>query len=101
VANANTAPAKRMRLLICIVPPYAGPAVFRPARRFPADRARELTELRKKPSFLYSQQNVDDPMVHAKFFETDSSWTWYATEESYAPSSRHARRTAQRMLAGG
>src|SRR5712691_4155734 len=42
VANANTAPAKRMRLLICIVPPYAGPAVFRPARRFPADRAREL-----------------------------------------------------------
>src|SRR5712664_2045202 len=34
-----------MRLSICIVPPYAGPAVFRPARRFPADRARKFVHI--------------------------------------------------------
>lgn len=31
---------------------------------------------------LYSQEPVDDPIVHAKFFTPDSSWTWYITEYS-------------------
>jgi hypothetical protein len=29
---------------------------------------------------LYSQENVSDPMVWAKFFHPASSWTWYAIE---------------------
>jgi hypothetical protein len=31
---------------------------------------------------LYSQERVEDPMVHAKLFTPDSSWTWYITEYS-------------------
>lgn len=37
-------------------------------------------ELRAQLPPLYSQENVADPIVHAKFFTPDSSWTWYATE---------------------
>lgn len=37
-------------------------------------------ELRKKLPPLYSQENVEDPIVHAKYFTPDSSWTWYALE---------------------
>lgn len=29
---------------------------------------------------LYSQENVSDPQVVAKFFSPYSNWTWYATE---------------------
>ena len=29
---------------------------------------------------LYSQENVPDPQVVAKFFSPYGSWTWYATE---------------------
>ncbi len=29
---------------------------------------------------LYSQENVSDPTVYAKFFTPDSNWTWFATE---------------------
>jgi len=29
---------------------------------------------------LYSQENVEDPIVRVKFFTPDSNWTWYATE---------------------
>lgn len=29
---------------------------------------------------LYSQEEVEDPMVIAKFFYPDFSWTWYAIE---------------------
>jgi hypothetical protein len=29
---------------------------------------------------LYSQENTEDPIVCAKFFTPDSSWTWYVTE---------------------
>lgn len=29
---------------------------------------------------LYSQEQATDPLVVAKFFYPDSSWTWYATE---------------------
>ena len=40
-------------------------------------------ELRRSLPTLYSQEKVGDPVVHAKFFTPDSSWTWYATEGSY------------------
>ena len=39
-------------------------------------------ELRKALPALYSQEHEADPIVHAKFFTPDSSWTWYATEGS-------------------
>lgn len=29
---------------------------------------------------LYSQQNVDDPMVQVKFTEPTLGWCWYASE---------------------
>ncbi len=35
---------------------------------------------------LYSEENVADPLVRAKFFTPDSSWTWYCLE--YDPSAR-------------
>lgn len=37
-------------------------------------------ELRAGLPPLYAQENVKDPIVHAKFFTPDSSWTWYVTE---------------------
>jgi hypothetical protein len=39
-------------------------------------------ELRASLPPLYSQENVADPIVHAKFFTPDANWTWYATEGS-------------------
>jgi hypothetical protein len=29
---------------------------------------------------LYSQEEVEDPIVHVKFFCPWNNWTWYATE---------------------
>ena len=29
---------------------------------------------------LYSQENVDDPVVHIKYFTPDSGWTWFILE---------------------
>jgi hypothetical protein len=29
---------------------------------------------------LYSQEKVEDPIVHVKFFVPWNNWTWYATE---------------------
>ncbi len=37
-------------------------------------------ELRAKLPRLYGQEGNRDPVVHAKFFTPDSSWTWYVTE---------------------
>ncbi len=37
-------------------------------------------EIRDKLPPLYSQENVEDPIVQVKFFTPDSNWTWYATE---------------------
>jgi hypothetical protein len=37
-------------------------------------------EIRRRLPKLYSQEHVRDPLVQAKFFTPDSSWTWYATE---------------------
>ena len=37
-------------------------------------------DLRTQLPQLYSQEEVDDPKVIAKFFTPDSNWTWYATE---------------------
>ncbi len=37
-------------------------------------------ELRKKIPKLYSQETEKHPLVYAKFFTPDSSWTWYALE---------------------
>ncbi len=37
-------------------------------------------ELRAQLPPLYAQENIPDPIVHAKFFTPDSSWTWYITE---------------------
>jgi hypothetical protein len=37
-------------------------------------------ELRKKIPKLYSQETEKNPLVYAKFFSPDSSWTWYALE---------------------
>jgi hypothetical protein len=39
-------------------------------------------ELRQQLPPLYSQENEPDPIVHAKFFTPDSSWTWWVTEGS-------------------
>ena len=37
-------------------------------------------ELRRRLPKLYAQEGVTDPVVHAKFFTPDSSWTWLVTE---------------------
>ena len=37
-------------------------------------------ELRRKLPPLYSTEKCADPIVHAKFFTPDSSWTWYVLE---------------------
>lgn len=37
---------------------------------------------------LYSQEEVEDPKVWAKYFTPDSSWTWYVIE--YRPEERLA-----------
>lgn len=37
-------------------------------------------ELLKKLPLLYSQEDVEDPLVICKFFYPDFSWTWYAIE---------------------
>ena len=39
-------------------------------------------QLRSKLPPLYSQEQVEDPMVYVKFFTPDSHWTWFATEGS-------------------
>ena len=39
-------------------------------------------ELRECLPPLYAQEKNKDPVVHAKFFTPDSSWTWYVTEGS-------------------
>jgi len=39
-------------------------------------------EVRKRLPPLYSQEEIQDPVVHVKFFTPDSNWTWYATEGS-------------------
>lgn len=37
-------------------------------------------EIRKNLPALYSQEDVKDSMVWAKFFTPDSTWDWYAIE---------------------
>jgi len=37
-------------------------------------------EILKKLPELYSQENVEDPLVIVKFFCPWNQWTWYATE---------------------
>ena len=37
-------------------------------------------ELRSTIPPLYAQEEIKDPIVYAKFFTPDSSWTWYVTE---------------------
>ena len=37
-------------------------------------------QLRQQLPPLYSQENVADPLVIAKFFTPDAQWTWYAIE---------------------
>lgn len=37
-------------------------------------------ELERKLPPLYANENVDDPVVIAKYFHPMSDWTWYATE---------------------
>lgn len=37
-------------------------------------------ELRAQLPKLYAQEQVQDKIVHAKFFTPDSSWTWYVIE---------------------
>ncbi len=39
-------------------------------------------ELRRRLPSLYSQEKIEDPIVHLKFFTPDSNWTWFATEGS-------------------
>ena len=38
--------------------------------------------LKERIPALYSQEEVQDPMVVCKFFDPVGSWTWYATEGS-------------------
>jgi len=37
-------------------------------------------EILRKLPVLYSQENIDDPMVWVKFFTPDANWTWYGME---------------------
>lgn len=37
-------------------------------------------ELRKQIPAIYSQENIEDPIVWVKLFTPDSSWTWYVLE---------------------
>lgn len=37
-------------------------------------------EITTKLPFLYTQEDIDDPMVICKFFTVWSKWTWYAIE---------------------
>jgi len=37
-------------------------------------------EILEKLPKLYSQENVRDPMIIAKFYYPDFNWTWYAIE---------------------
>jgi len=37
-------------------------------------------KLREDIPPLYSTEDEDDPVVHAKLFTPDSSWTWYVLE---------------------
>jgi hypothetical protein len=39
-------------------------------------------ELKRRVPPLYSEENVDDPLVVAKFFTPDAQWTWYVIEAS-------------------
>lgn len=39
-------------------------------------------ELRRQIPPLGSQNDVEDPMVHCKFFTPDAGWTWYVIEGS-------------------
>ncbi len=52
------------------------------------DNAHDLMPpwLAAKLPALYSQERVADPLVQAKFFTPDSSWTWYVLE--YSPTER-------------
>jgi hypothetical protein len=42
-------------------------------------------EIKKQLPPLYSQEQVEDPMVVVKFFTPDSSWTWFILEGSEQP----------------
>jgi len=46
-------------------------------------------EIISKLPKLYSQENVEDPVVHIKFFTPDSGWTWYITEGSEQENGDH------------
>ena len=50
--------------------------------RNPTDPAYDLIpdSLAKTIPQLYSSEKVSDPLVHAKFFTPDGSWTWFVTE---------------------
>ena len=37
-------------------------------------------EIEDKFKSIGSQENSDDPIILAKFFDPMGSWTWYATE---------------------
>lgn len=37
-------------------------------------------ELRAALPPLYGQEGAEDPIVYARFFTPDASWTWYVTE---------------------
>ena len=39
-------------------------------------------EIKKILPALYSQEQIEDPMVVVKYFTPDSSWTWYIIEGS-------------------
>jgi Protein of unknown function (DUF2958) len=37
-------------------------------------------EIRSQIPLFYSQEKVSDPIAYVKFFNPNSSWTWYVTE---------------------
>lgn len=39
-------------------------------------------EIREQLPHLYSQEDVEDPLVQVKFFNPSGSWTWYVIEGS-------------------
>jgi len=37
-------------------------------------------DIRQQLPHLYSQESVEDPIAHVKFFHPSSNWTWFVTE---------------------
>ncbi len=53
---------------------------FQPRKKEVTTLKLVTAEMRRTLPPLYSAEKQDDPMVYAKFFTPDSSWTWFVLE---------------------